>query len=183
MYNEEKQLKELRDRLEPIIKDSGERREFESGAVRDVQEGKGRCDLLPLKQCAEWFDVHYGNDDFCVLEEIYDFMTTRNKGYLYYALNDFIAQKESGYDEMSLADIILDVSKHYEEGAKKYEERNWEKGIPLHAYIDSGVRHFLKCMAGWNDEPHNRAFIWNMLGAIWTLENKPEFDDLPKEGK
>lgn len=31
----------------PKIKDSGNRREFESGAVRDIQEGKGRMDLLP----------------------------------------------------------------------------------------------------------------------------------------
>ena len=31
-----------------ILPDSGERTEFESGAVRDIQEGKGRCDLLPL---------------------------------------------------------------------------------------------------------------------------------------
>lgn len=31
-----------------MIKDSGERREFSTGAVRDIQEGKGRCDLLPL---------------------------------------------------------------------------------------------------------------------------------------
>ena len=29
------------------IKDSGTRREFESGAVRDMSEGKGRMDLLP----------------------------------------------------------------------------------------------------------------------------------------
>lgn len=29
------------------IKDSGTRREFETGAVRDIQEGKGRMDLLP----------------------------------------------------------------------------------------------------------------------------------------
>ena len=29
------------------IQDSGNRREFETGAVRDMQEGKGRCDLLP----------------------------------------------------------------------------------------------------------------------------------------
>jgi hypothetical protein len=29
------------------IKDSGTRREFDTGAVRDMQEGKGRCDLLP----------------------------------------------------------------------------------------------------------------------------------------
>ena len=38
----------------PRIKDSGERRVFETGAVRDVQEGvKGRCDLLPLDVVAD----------------------------------------------------------------------------------------------------------------------------------
>ena len=31
-----------------LIQDSGTRREFESGAVRDMAEGKGRCDLLPM---------------------------------------------------------------------------------------------------------------------------------------
>jgi hypothetical protein len=31
----------------PLIKDSGERRQFDTGAVRDIQEGKGRMDLLP----------------------------------------------------------------------------------------------------------------------------------------
>ena len=30
-----------------MIKDSGNRREFETGAVRDMPEGKGRMDLLP----------------------------------------------------------------------------------------------------------------------------------------
>lgn len=30
-----------------MIKDSGERTQFESGAVRDMHEGKGRMDLLP----------------------------------------------------------------------------------------------------------------------------------------
>lgn len=30
-----------------MIKDSGNRREFDTGAVRDIQEGKGRMDLLP----------------------------------------------------------------------------------------------------------------------------------------
>lgn len=30
------------------ILDSGNRREFDTGAVRDIQEGKGRCDLMPL---------------------------------------------------------------------------------------------------------------------------------------
>ena len=31
-----------------VIKDSGERTQFETGAVRDMHEGKGRFDLLPM---------------------------------------------------------------------------------------------------------------------------------------
>lgn len=37
------------------LKDSGTRREFSSGAVRDINEGKGRCDLLPLDVVGEVF--------------------------------------------------------------------------------------------------------------------------------
>lgn len=33
----------------PTIKDSGARRSFQTGAVRDVAEGKGRFDLLPYR--------------------------------------------------------------------------------------------------------------------------------------
>jgi len=32
----------------PVILDSGERRDFGTGAVRDMAEGKGRFDLLPM---------------------------------------------------------------------------------------------------------------------------------------
>ena len=35
-----------------MIKDSGNRTEFATGAVRDIQVGKGRCDLLPLRDIA-----------------------------------------------------------------------------------------------------------------------------------
>lgn len=33
---------------DPVIKDSGDRTQFQSGAVRDMHTGKGRCDLLPM---------------------------------------------------------------------------------------------------------------------------------------
>ena len=158
--------------IEPMIKDSGERRQFSSGAVRDVQEGKGRADLLPLIECSDW--TEYGE-----LEAIDNFMKTRKTKWIYFALDNFICRPESGFSEMHKEEVLIEVSKHFEEGAKKYDERNWEKGIPLHNYIDSGIRHFLKCMAGWTDEPHNRAFVWNMLCLLWTLRNHPELDDLP----
>ena len=38
------------------LKDSGSRRGFGTGAVRDMAEGKGRCDLLPLREVAELMD-------------------------------------------------------------------------------------------------------------------------------
>ena len=109
--------------IPPVI-DSGHRREFESGAVRDMQEGKGRCDLLPA--CA-----------------------------------------------------LLRLSKHYEAGAAKYEERNWEKGIPISVMMDSGIRHILKYLNGDTDEDHLCAAAWNILGAMWMEEKKPEFQDIP----
>lgn len=36
-----------------MILDSGNRREFETGAVRDMKEGSGRMDLLPLTAIIE----------------------------------------------------------------------------------------------------------------------------------
>ncbi len=149
------------------IKDSGQRRTFETGAVRDVAEGKGRCDLLPL----EIIGVSLSDQ---ILLNIENYVRRGNDDDLFWVLK-YIGRTH--YD--SSYSMFLDVAKQYEDGAKKYAERNWEKGQPLHVYIDSGVRHYLKFKAGLTDEPHLRAFVWNILGAIWTHRNKPEMIDLP----
>ena len=80
--------------------------------------------------------------------------------------------------EWDLFTAILEVLQTYEDGVNTMTAIG-KKGIPLHCYIDSGVRHYLKFLRGDKDEPHDRAFVWNMLGAIWTHENKPELIDLP----
>ena len=149
------------------IKDSGTRREFESGAVRDVAEGKGRCDLLPLDIIGQLM----GDE---VLELIGLYIRDGEPLHLWRAIELFYPLVYRCRYNM-----LLEVAKHYEEGAKKYAERNWEKGISLHCYIDSGVRHYLKWLRGDTDEPHDRAFVWNMLGAIWTQTNLPHLIDLP----
>ena len=149
------------------IKDSGARREFETGAVRDVQEGKGRCDLMPLDIVSTVIDQ---NDWPLSYMEV--FKHTGNSNFLIQALRSF---SNNGYD--NLFTMLLEVSKHFEEGAKKYGENNWQKGIPVHCYIDSAVRHYLKFLRSDKDEPHDRAFVWNLLCAIWTCENKPELNE------
>ena len=154
------------------ILDSGTRRSFDSGAVRDVAEGKGRCDLLPLDIVSEL--LYQKGKDRPILQAISRYIRTGDLQNLQSAIQFFCAN--TGKD---LITLMLDVAKHYEEGAKKYSERNWEKGIPLHCYIDSGVRHYLKFLRGDTDEPHDRAFVWNMLGAIWTHLHRPGCIDLP----
>ena len=154
-----------------MIKDSGKRREFSTGAVRDIQEGNGRCDLLPLDICGDYLE--------CVeLVRISEFVETMDEGLLYEALDAF---KERTQKWKTSYGMILEVAKHFEEGAKKYGENNWQKGLPLNCYIDSAVRHFLKYCDGWDDEPHDRAFVWNILCGIWTMKNRPEMNNLKGE--
>lgn len=157
-----------------MVVDSGTRREFDTGAVRDIQEGKGRCDLLPLDVVAALFSVYGDVEMSQVLYHIYAFLQWGSTTELLAAINYFAINKQ-----ISLSDAMLEVSIHYEDGCKKYGEHNWEKGIPLHSFIDSGVRHLLKFTRGDSDERHDRAFIWNMLGAVWTVDHKPDMVDIP----
>lgn len=152
-----------------MIKDSGERREFATGAVRDIQEGKGRCDLLPLGVISHLYhrvgryDILHG----AVFEQLNRFKETGNVVYLYDLLDLM-------HDDIHT--MILEVSKHFEEGAKKYGEYNWQRGIPVNCYIDSAIRHYLKHARGDKDEPHDRAFVWNILCCIWTCIHKSELN-------
>ena len=80
-------------------------------------------------------------------------------------------------------EAILEVSKHCEEGALKYGERNCEKGIPIHSLVDSAFRHLAKYTAGETDEPHLRAAAWNILFALYMEIRHPEMQDIPARMK
>ena len=156
----------------PHILDSGARQEFGTGAVRDIQEGKGRCDLMPLDVVAEYLDVATASGKNMILLRIDRFQGTGDTDNLYDALAIFTEQHWECDHSM-----LLEVAIHFEEGAKKYGENNWQKGIPVKRYIDSAVRHYLKFLRGDKDEPHDRAFCWNIMCAIWTCKHKPELND------
>lgn len=74
---------------------------------------------------------------------------------------------------------------HYENGAKKYGDRNWEKGQPISRHFDSAQRHLEKAKDGLQDEDHLAAAIWNMFAIIatekWCEERKLSTDllDMP----
>lgn len=112
------------------LHDSGERREFTTGAQRDRAVGKGRYDLLPRA-------------------------------------------------------AIHRLALQLERGAIKYSNRNWEKGMPLSCYMDSGIRHLFNHLDGMRDEDHLAAAMFNVSALIWTEEEikagrlPKELDDLP----
>ena len=78
---------------------------------------------------------------------------------------------------------------HFEKGAKRYADRNWEKGIPVGEYLNSCLRHLWKWWLGWDDEDHLAAFAWNAICLVETAERirigalPKELDNRPELGK
>lgn len=113
------------------LKDSGERRQFSTGAQRDRGTMKGRPDLRAI-HALQRYDLHN------------------------------------------------------ERGAAKYSARNWELGIPLSEFYNSANRHAEKLLAGYTDEDHAAAWLWNVMHFIETKHRIEigvlplELDDMPK---
>ena len=59
---------------------------------------------------------------------------------------------------------------HYEKGAEKYGDRNWERGQPLNRYLDSALRHIIDYQEGLRDEDHLIAAAWNLFAHVHTEE-------------
>lgn len=155
------------------IKDTGKRTQFETGAVREIDETKGRCDLV---YNSAWSTMT--TDEF--YQHMEDFVRDGHRCNIYRAI-DCAVKNMFNYDYNT---AYLEVSQHYAEGAKKYSDRNMEKGIPWHSMVDSALRHYTKWRRGDDDEPHARAVIWNLLTLLYMVDYKPELNDLPcKEGK
>lgn len=94
--------------------------------------------------------------------------------------------KGKGRFDLICAWAMEKIAKHFEEGALKYEDRNWEKGMPLSCFVDSALRHIAKALQGRTDEPHWVAAAWNLLCLVGGIVRvrlglwPAEFNDLPK---
>jgi len=72
------------------------------------------------------------------------------------------------------------VADLYTRGAIKYDERNWEKGIPISRCYASLMRHVFQYGMGDIEEDHLAAVAWNAL-AIMHFEETMRFElwDMP----
>ena len=55
-------------------------------------------------------------------------------------------------------------------GARKYAERNWERGMPYSRCVASLKRHVMKFQQGLNDEDHLAAIMFNSMAIIHYQE-------------
>ena len=180
------------------LADTGNRTDLGSGGLRDINPENGRCDLLPASAINQYMSntglITRPQDSkrpslVTAFHYIMQFMDWGDKQFLNEALTciqTYHWYKDKTYSEGSpikqdliFAKAMMDLSVHYKNGALKYAERNWEKGLPVHSFIDSAIRHLCKEMLGWDDEPHDIAVMWNLYGAIWTLQHYPHLNDLP----
>lgn len=95
------------------------------------------------------------------------------------------AQRDTGEGKLRMSLIpqqeLKRVMKRYLDGAEKYGENNWMKGMPLSVYYDCAHRHLDAWWRGDNDEDHAAAVVWNMMCAMWTetkcVNSKPNTDE------
>jgi hypothetical protein len=66
--------------------------------------------------------------------------------------------------------VDMRLSMHFGKGAAKYEERNWEKGIPEDRYVAAAKRHMNQWLMGEDDEDHLIAWLWNVYCLVATEE-------------
>lgn len=111
------------------VKDSGKRQSFDTGAVRDTEEGKPRLDLM----------------------------------FKYLPMT-----------------ALMRVTQHYVNGAKKYGDHNWQKGIPSSRCISSAFRHLYQYFTGDRSEDHLSAVIFNIFAIIhWEETGNLKMQEAP----
>lgn len=93
-------------------------------------------------------------------------------------------QQGKGRPDLIPIEPLRRLAKHYENGANKYGDRNWEKGQPLSRYYASAMRHMWDYMEGDYSEDHLAAAAWNIFALIATQERiiagelSKELDDI-----
>ena len=58
------------------------------------------------------------------------------------------------------------VARTCAEGAARYGDWNWEKGMPVHDLLNHALRHINLYLAGDRSEPHLPHAAWGLLAAI-----------------
>jgi hypothetical protein len=65
------------------------------------------------------------------------------------------------------------------EGARKYGDYNWQKGIPASQMLNHAIRHVVLYLQGDDGDDHLAHAAWNLLSLCHYEETLPEMIDIP----
>lgn len=136
-----------------------------NGGRREVKEGKGRPELVPLWVMKELLESSYpdkGRTINSTLENLDQYLRTSDISFVLRALLNF----SSNEYEHGVSQAVIELSKHYEEGAETYGDWNWVKLDTPMQFFSSALRHFIQYIGGDKKESHDRAFMWNLVGLM-----------------
>lgn len=71
------------------------------------------------------------------------------------------------------------IAETYAEGAKKYGDNNWQKGMPASDTMNHAIRHINLWLSGDKTEDHLAHAAWNLIAIMHFEELKPECIDVP----
>ncbi len=72
---------------------------------------------------------------------------------------------------------LREVARACSEGAQKYSDWNWEKGMPVNDLLNHAIAHVYQFLAGDRSEPHLGHAAWNLLAACHSHELWPHLND------
>lgn len=68
------------------------------------------------------------------------------------------------------------VARTCAEGAAKYSDYNWERGMPVHDLLNHAIRHIYRYLAGDRSEPHLPHAAWGLMAAIHSETLWPDLN-------
>lgn len=125
---------------------------FDTGAMRESQDGKPRYDKIP-QEIIEYWQKLYGGTVFVPDREAQP-------------ITDF-ADSDIRIDLIPYL-VLNRLGALYGRGAKKYADNNWKRGMPISRFYASLLRHTYQWAQGDTSEDHLAAIMWNAAGIMWT---------------
>jgi len=188
------------------IKDSGKRRDFNTGAKRDIDYNKPRFDLIPTTVLFKILDSHeqvnyseprykaidgqtkarlwslgflWGHrpNDQLLLEIIWIILKCINLQ----EDDNILVTDDSIYPRIQLISqkTYLRIANHYGNGAKKYDPWNWSKGMPFSVFYASLMRHIFAVTQDQDDEDHLSAVFFNAACILhFSIIGRTDLDDI-----
>jgi hypothetical protein len=71
------------------------------------------------------------------------------------------------------------IAETYAEGAAKYGDNNWQKGMPASDTMNHALRHLNLWLSGDKTEDHLAHAAWNLIAIMHFEELKPDCIDVP----